>query len=359
MSSENAIHVVAVVPAHNEESTIGKTVADLLVQTRKVDAIIVVADNCTDATVDLARRFQETFPTVYFLETVENNARKAGAVNQLLERIEGDWVDYILFVDADSCVSRCLVEDAVAYLNEHPEAGGVCSKAGVLDFDVATGSWWKKAVARLLWRLQRLEYAGFDAERTATHANVLVLHGLCAMYRWEALKDVGGYTENHLIEDYDLTLKLKESGWRTCFNPNMRAWTAVPMTVGSFLRQRLRWYRGGVDVLLDHGISKYTVEDFLQHLLFVVLLLSVLIVVSLRTFYGGGVLRFRFQLLPVTLVAVTYLVSLYNLKFVEGLGVVDVLLRVVVIPELLLALVLSCIQLYAYFLAVFRRPQRW
>ncbi len=43
-------NIVVIVPAHNEESVIEKTIYDLLKQTLPVN-IIVVADNCTDQTV--------------------------------------------------------------------------------------------------------------------------------------------------------------------------------------------------------------------------------------------------------------------------------------------------------------------
>src|ERR1700760_3348425 len=49
--------VVAVVPAHNEEQCIAATIKALLGQTRAPDRIVVVADNCTDRTVQIAQSF--------------------------------------------------------------------------------------------------------------------------------------------------------------------------------------------------------------------------------------------------------------------------------------------------------------
>ena len=43
--------VVVVVPAHNEQESIARTIKALLGQTRQPDRIVVVADNCTDRTV--------------------------------------------------------------------------------------------------------------------------------------------------------------------------------------------------------------------------------------------------------------------------------------------------------------------
>jgi glycosyltransferase involved in cell wall biosynthesis len=49
------VTIVALLPAHNEAEHIVGAIAGLRAQTRLVDRIIVVADNCTDATESLAR----------------------------------------------------------------------------------------------------------------------------------------------------------------------------------------------------------------------------------------------------------------------------------------------------------------
>lgn len=48
--------IAVVIPAHNEQSTIGKTLAAVASQLAGDDRLVVVADNCTDQTAELARR---------------------------------------------------------------------------------------------------------------------------------------------------------------------------------------------------------------------------------------------------------------------------------------------------------------
>ncbi len=69
--------VVVVVPAHNEEESIGRTIKALLSQTRQPDRIVIVADNCSDRTVEIARGFGRR---VTVIETVGNRDRKVGAL---------------------------------------------------------------------------------------------------------------------------------------------------------------------------------------------------------------------------------------------------------------------------------------
>ena len=66
-------------PAHDEEAVLGRTLDSLASQTRRPDRVLVIADNCTDGTVDVARAHG-----VEVVETVGNTEKKAGALNQQL-----------------------------------------------------------------------------------------------------------------------------------------------------------------------------------------------------------------------------------------------------------------------------------
>jgi glycosyltransferase involved in cell wall biosynthesis len=76
------VTLTVLIPAHNEAASLPLTLASLLVQSQPPRRIIVVADNCTDATADVARA-----AGVEVLETVGNSQKKAGALNQALKRL--------------------------------------------------------------------------------------------------------------------------------------------------------------------------------------------------------------------------------------------------------------------------------
>jgi biofilm PGA synthesis N-glycosyltransferase PgaC len=48
---------VVAVPAQNEQESIARTIKALLSQTRQPDRIVIVADNCSDRTVQIAHSF--------------------------------------------------------------------------------------------------------------------------------------------------------------------------------------------------------------------------------------------------------------------------------------------------------------
>ena len=69
--------VVALIPAHDEAEQIADTIASLRAQTYPVARIVVMADNCSDSTADVAT---SSGADVYV--TTDNKAKKAGALNQ-------------------------------------------------------------------------------------------------------------------------------------------------------------------------------------------------------------------------------------------------------------------------------------
>lgn len=91
--------LVVLIAAHNEEACIGATLQSLADQDRRPDEIIVVADRCTDRTVEIA-----VSHGAKVFETIGNEYRKAGALNQALMVVLTDLAseDQVLLMDADS-----------------------------------------------------------------------------------------------------------------------------------------------------------------------------------------------------------------------------------------------------------------
>src|ERR1700761_4017503 len=79
--------LLVLVPAHNEAETISHTLTALLTQTRQADRIVVMADNCTDDTVKIARRFRG----ITVMETIGNTDKKVGALVLGWRRYQGGY----------------------------------------------------------------------------------------------------------------------------------------------------------------------------------------------------------------------------------------------------------------------------
>jgi glycosyltransferase involved in cell wall biosynthesis len=102
-----ARRVVAVIPAHDDEEQIARTLQSLAEQSHRPDRIVVVADNCSDGTVAAART-----AGVEVLETVANRSRKAGALNQAWAAVEPtlDDDDVLLALDADTLLGPAFAQ---------------------------------------------------------------------------------------------------------------------------------------------------------------------------------------------------------------------------------------------------------
>src|SRR5450755_1093198 len=171
--------MLVLIPAHNEEATIGKNLNALLTQTRVPDRIVVIADNCTDRTEQIARRYRG----VTVMRTVGNTERKVGALNQAYLRWQAGY-DYIAGVDADTVLAPDCLQQLETELAATPRAGGVMAR---YTFDQRLGA---SGMARLLIRMQRLEFASWTADALKRNRKTYVLGGQCSLFSNDALRAV-------------------------------------------------------------------------------------------------------------------------------------------------------------------------
>jgi len=343
--------VLAIIPAHNEQNQIGTVIEDLLNQSMPVP-ILVVLDNCTDGTKAVVKEYLKMYRQVYFYETVHNTKKKAGAINQILKVIWDYPLEALLIMDADTRIDKYAVEHAWKVLKSDDSLSAICSKAGVLPYQG------KNIFKRMLYRLQRLEYSLFDSQRVETFLGIKVVHGMAALHRFSAIKSVGGYDDDNLVEDYDLTVRYKESGFKVTVDLNMKAYTEVPVSLKDWWVQRLRWNRGGLETLKSHGWNKVTRKDILQHYFmnimtpFQYVFLIAFIVMLLQ-----GYLLMHGLVLVLTLLGMVS--GIYRLKYLEDRTVLDYILRFSLIPEMAYGLLQSFNQYHAYFKFLFNKKQSW
>jgi cellulose synthase/poly-beta-1,6-N-acetylglucosamine synthase-like glycosyltransferase len=113
----------------------------------------------------------------------------------------------------------------------------------------------------LLPRFQVLEYLrAFLAGRMGWHElnSTLIISGAFGVFRRELVVEVGGYATDTVGEDMELVVRLhrhcleNKIPYSIGFVPDPVAWTECPSTLKVLGRQRDRWQRGLVEVLLRH-----------------------------------------------------------------------------------------------------------
>src|SRR5262245_60709604 len=97
-----------VVPAHNEEAGIGRTVQNLLAldYPRELFRVLVVADNCKDATADRAR---EAGATVLVRVDAQNRGKGYALAHAFEKSLKEGMAQAVVVVDADTLVSKSLL----------------------------------------------------------------------------------------------------------------------------------------------------------------------------------------------------------------------------------------------------------
>ena len=254
----DAVRVTVLVPAHNEEFSLPVTLEALGRQTRPPDRVIVVADNCTDRTVEIAHEMGYEA-----LESVNNVHKKGGALNQALATLlpSADINDVIMIMDADTSLSPQFLEVAAARMAHDPELTAV---GGVFFGEDGHG---------LIGQFQRNEYTRYSLQIRSRHGRVFVLTGTASMFRADALLDVAAargvfipgetgrvYDTAALTEDNELTLALKSLGATMTSPPECMVTTELMPTWRNLWVQRQRWQRGALENLSAYGITRATIR---------------------------------------------------------------------------------------------------
>ena len=254
--------MLVLIPAHNEEATIGKNLHTLLTQTRVPDRIVVIADNCTDRTEQIAHRYRG----VTVMRTVGNTERKVGALNQAWLRWQAGY-DYIAGVDADTVLAPDCLQRLEEEMAATPRAGGVMAR---YTFDQKLGA---SAMARLLIRMQRLEFASWTADALRRNRKTYVLGGQATLFNAAALRAVA--ERNHtrepwdtstLVEDMQLTGDLQAMRYATSVSATARAYAGPMFTLRSLWAQRRKWDEGMVRLLVRSTVNKWTATLWRQQL---------------------------------------------------------------------------------------------
>ncbi|WP_426245056.1 glycosyltransferase family 2 protein [Nocardioides sp. LHG3406-4] len=258
------VTITVLIPAHNEEACLSATLASLMSQSHPPARIVVVADNCTDSTVDIARA-----AGVDVFTSVDNTQKKAGALNQALKELlpeQGDN-DLVMVMDADTTLDAGFLEAAVARMTADRALMAI---GGLFYGEEGQG---------LLGQFQRNEYIRYAREMKRRRGRVFVLTGTASLFRPRALRTIAEsrgttipgtpgdvYDTAALTEDNELTIALKSLGGLMISPAQCTVVTEVMPTWGALWAQRLRWQRGALENLGAYGVTPQTFRYWAQQL---------------------------------------------------------------------------------------------
>ncbi len=225
--------VTVLIPAHDEEEIIGRTLRSLADAAFPPELLrtIVIADNCTDATADVARA-----AGVAVWERHDATARGKGrALSWALDRLfdEPDQRGFILFIDADCAVSPHLLHEVEATLR-----GG----AAALQTAHIVSNPEDSPVAAL-------RYAGFRLVMTVRPTGLAALglsaglYGTGMGFRRDVLREIS-WRSYSITEDLEQHLNLVSRGHRVVALPHSIVASPAPLTHADAESQQFRWEGG-------------------------------------------------------------------------------------------------------------------
>lgn len=282
LNQDFAAPMSIIVPAYNEELTILTTIENLLKLDYRNYEIVIVDDGSKDTTkqkvvdtyhlnreVDRPIRYavpckeiKEVYSGVFnqvpiILVSKENGGRKADASNAGI-----NVCSYPFVVDMDA--DEILQKDALIYASRAIlEGENVIGVGG--NVKIANGVMFNGAMPvsarlgdNLVADMQVMEYSrsflGSRIFHNAFNGN-LIISGGYGVFRKNALIEVGGYSNDSLGEDMDLTMKLhyyyrkNKIPYQMKYVPDSICWTQAPFDLKSLKKQRQRWHCGLIQTI--------------------------------------------------------------------------------------------------------------
>ncbi|MEA9986502.1 MULTISPECIES: glycosyltransferase family 2 protein [Subtercola] len=246
-----------VIPAYNEEESIGAVLASLLAQSRVPDVIHVVINNTTDKTVFEAAKFAgphmierdgiEQFTEVYVHDIGKNKDKKVGALNYGFQLVEG--CDFFLGVDGDTTAATDAVEQLGAEIMSDSRIGGISAIFSIDDTQM-------KGMSAFLVTGQRAQFAAFNMQNMLRGRNMAVLGGQFSIFSMQALRQA--MVENHQttpwvkdseVEDSLLSLQIKSAGYLTKISAQARADVGGMTTMRGLDAQQVKWNFGAIELM--------------------------------------------------------------------------------------------------------------
>lgn len=249
-----------IIAARNEEKNLGKNLSYLVAQKYLPEnyEIIVVADRCTDKTVEIVKEQKSKFKNLELIEVKEVQPGISPKKNALKKGIEKTKYSHLILMDADSFAG----ENYLATFNQHFSAGNEV----VVNFNKFHI---KKNFLHTYLLPERL-LAWSVAASGVGHKRPFLCFGGSWGYTREIFRKVGGFDQiiTSLSGDDDLLIYLMgklNTPMSVCLNPKGWVLTELPDTLKTYIRQRRRHHSAGkfYSTGIKFGYAVFHLSNFL------------------------------------------------------------------------------------------------
>jgi cellulose synthase/poly-beta-1,6-N-acetylglucosamine synthase-like glycosyltransferase len=272
--------ITVLIPAHNEELVIAKTLENVLLQTTQHDSIVVVVDNCTDNTKEIC----EGFNVKILVREDEQNKSKGYALDYGLKDIKDVPTDSIVIVDADCLLEQNALDILAksAIYHNRPVQGLYLIKNPV---GVHCGITQKIAEFAFLIK-NKIRPAGLRTLGVPCH-----LMGSGMAFPWDILMSAN-LANNNIVEDMKLGVDFVLQGKGPYYQPLAAINSYFPTDEKAIESQRTRWEHGHISTMITFSpflviasLRKFSLVPLLFCLDLIIPPLALLVITFILSFF--------------------------------------------------------------------------
>jgi len=238
------------VPVYKEPPEIVDLTVAAAVGLRGAEVRVHVLDDGNDpAMADLAARYG-----VGYITREQHTGAKAGNINNALTKTDAE---FIAVFDSDHVADPGFFEATLGHMDDPGLAF------------VQTPQYYANAhtsrIAAASWAQQALFFGAIARGKDGLDA--VFCCGTNVLFRRTAFESVGGFPENSLTEDFELSIVLHEKGWRSAYVPDVLARGLAPEDTAAYVSQQQRWARGCLSGIPRALRAKLPLKKKVQYLL--------------------------------------------------------------------------------------------
>lgn len=181
-----------------------------------------------------------------YLARTSNEHAKAGNLNHALPHSSADLVATF---DADHAPRRDFLLNTLGYFSD-PKVAFVQTPQDFYNLDSYQNR--TDSGVHVAWSEQSLFFRVI--QRGKDYWNAAFYCGSCAVIRRQSLDAVGGFATGTVTEDIHTSLLLHKKGYRSVYHDESLAYGVAPARIEPFLKQRVRWGVGAMNVWRKEGI---------------------------------------------------------------------------------------------------------
>ncbi|HAU5239207.1 TPA: glycosyltransferase family 2 protein [Clostridioides difficile] len=239
--------VSILVPAHNEAKVIGRTVESLLLLNypkSKMELIVIndnSSDNSKEILEDIKNKYNNYNFTIINTDSLTGGKGKSNALNIGYTISKGD---FIAVYDADNTPDRNALRYLVQTIVMNDELGAVIGKFRT-----------RNKNKNLLTKFINIETLSFQWMSQAGRwqlFNLCTIPGTNFILRRSIIEEIGGWDSKAIAEDTEISFRIYKLGYKIKLIPQSITWEQEPETVKVWIKQRTRWAKGNIYVLMKY-----------------------------------------------------------------------------------------------------------